>query len=176
MSCSLPLPLAIFCASAICARTAWRMTVNIPSIIGPTGQAYIKGEVLQGEALHSIDAELGVGLNNGETTRDYFSETRRLAERFISEVQRHQSQNVRKKRFVAPLSSMTSTTPGRSCSIEGTWLARTPISPDSAGMLTWTLEQRKQTRQYAADSPGDGSFVVDSNVHIGGLEDVLKGN
>lgn len=25
--------------------------------------------------------------------------------------------------------------------MEGTWLARTPISPDSAGMLTWTLLQ-----------------------------------
>ena len=23
--------------------------------------------------------------------------------------------------------------------MEGTWFARTPISPDSAGMLTWTL-------------------------------------
>jgi hypothetical protein len=43
-----------------------------------------------------------------------------------------------RKNFLLPLSSMISTTPALSCSIDGTWLARTPISPDSAGMLTWT--------------------------------------
>lgn len=36
------------------------------------GKAYINREVLQREALHSVDAELGVGLDDGETTRHYF--------------------------------------------------------------------------------------------------------
>lgn len=46
--------------------------------------------------------------------------------------------DVRKYCLLLPLSSMTSTRPGFSCSMEGTWLARTPISPETAGMLTWT--------------------------------------
>lgn len=40
--------------------------------------------------------------------------------------------------FWLPESSTTSTTPGRKGSIEGTWLDKIPISPDSAGMFTWT--------------------------------------
>ncbi len=44
----------------------------------------------------------------------------------------------RKNCLLPPLSSTTSTRPGFNCSMEGTWFARTPISPDSAGMLTWT--------------------------------------
>lgn len=47
--------------------------------------------------------------------------------------------DIRKNCLLAPLSSTISTRPGFSCSMEGTWLARTPISPPSAGMLTWTL-------------------------------------
>jgi hypothetical protein len=47
--------------------------------------------------------------------------------------------NVRKNCLLAPASSMISTRPGLSCSMAGTWLARIPISPDSAGMFTWTL-------------------------------------
>lgn len=50
------------------------------------------------------------------------------------------SQNPQKNCLFPPLSSMTSTSPGRSCSIEGTCCANTPISPDSAGILTWTLQ------------------------------------
>ena len=46
--------------------------------------------------------------------------------------------HVRKNCLLLPLSSTISTRPGFSCSMEGTWLARTPISPDSAGRLTWT--------------------------------------
>lgn len=42
------------------------------------------------------------------------------------------------KNFWLPVDSTTSTTPGRKASIEGTWLERIPMSPDSAGMFTWT--------------------------------------
>jgi hypothetical protein len=45
----------------------------------------------------------------------------------------------RKNCLLPPCSSMISTRPGFSCSIEGTWFAKTPISPVSAGRLTWTL-------------------------------------
>lgn len=51
----------------------------------------------------------------------------------------HARVDLRKNCLLPPDSSITSTRPGFSCSMEGTWLARTPISPDSAGMLTWTL-------------------------------------
>lgn len=34
--------------------------------------------------------------------------------------------------------SITSTTPGRRGSIEGTWFARIPMSPEAAEMFTWT--------------------------------------
>jgi hypothetical protein len=33
---------------------------------------------------------------------------------------------------------MTSTTPGRRGSMDGTWLARIPMSPVAAQMFTWT--------------------------------------
>ena len=39
--------------------------------------------------------------------------------------------------FVVLPDSITSTTPGRIGSIEGTWLARMPMSPVAAEMLTW---------------------------------------
>lgn len=44
--------------------------------------------------------------------------------------------HIRKKVLLPPLSSMISTRPGFNCSMVGTWFARTPISPDSAGRLT----------------------------------------
>ena len=50
---------------------------------------------------------------------------------------------------------MISTSPGFNCSIEGTWLASTPISPDSAGMLTCTL------RVYLGQlKPSEAHFLV----------------
>ncbi|KAH3677834.1 hypothetical protein OGATHE_000488 [Ogataea polymorpha] len=36
-----------------------------------------------------------------------------------------------------PDDSITSTTPGANSSTVGTWLAKTPISPELAGRLTW---------------------------------------
>ena len=38
--------------------------------------------------------------------------------------------------FEVPLDSMTSTTPGRSASNVGSWLAKTPMSPVAAGRFT----------------------------------------
>ena len=46
---------------------------------------------------------------------------------------------LQKNCLLPPLSSIISTSPGFNCSMEGTWLAKTPISPDSAGMLICTL-------------------------------------
>lgn len=34
-------------------------------------ETYVSAEVLKSETLDSVDAELGVGLDNGETTGDY---------------------------------------------------------------------------------------------------------
>lgn len=54
--------------------------------------------------------------------------------------------------------------------MEGTWLARTPISPEAAGMLTWVLWSRK-IRQY---SGRDGYGCNEGrNVHAGRLVDGL---
>ena len=38
--------------------------------------------------------------------------------------------------FAVPFDSITSTRPGRIASMDGTWLARMPMSPVSAGMFT----------------------------------------
>jgi hypothetical protein len=40
--------------------------------------------------------------------------------------------------FDALLDSITSTTPGRKGSIDGTWFANIPMSPEAAEMFTWT--------------------------------------
>ena len=61
-----------------------------------------------------------------------------------------------------------------SCSIEGTCWARMPISPDSAGMLTWTLKGALGQRFAIASSFMRFSEVRD--VHIGGLVDGLQTN
>lgn len=101
--------------------------------LGNLGADSVRTEVLQGVPLNGVDAQGRVGLDNGKATGD----CNVLCKLELYSTSGFSSQDVRKNRLV-PLSSMTSTTPAFSCSIEGTWLARTPISPDSAGMLTWT--------------------------------------
>jgi hypothetical protein len=90
-------------------------------------------EVLQRVPFNGVDAQGGLGLDDSEATGNCNALRKPRAPRFKTP-----SRDVRKNRLLLPFSSITSTTPGFSCSIDGTWLARTPISPDSAGMLTWT--------------------------------------
>lgn len=94
----------------------------------------VDAEVLEREPLNCVDAQSRLGLHNGKPARNYRPGCKRQAPRSLCAP----SRDLRKNRFVLPFSSIISTTPGFSCSIDGTWLARTPISPDSAGMLTWT--------------------------------------
>lgn len=106
--------------------------------------AYLSAEVLEGEALNSVDAELGAGLDGSETTRDCCSmcqpysciQNPSISCIFHACSPRSVKWDVRKNCLLPADSSITSTRPGLSCSMEGTWLARTPMSPVSAGMLT----------------------------------------
>lgn len=163
ISCSLPLPLAIFWASAIWFLTACvenRSLVRISEYRSTFG-TYVGAEVLKRETLNSVDAQLGVGLDNGESTGDCSSTgyacqhcsilhwCSRIDQSWLAARCQPGLSDVRKNFLVAPPSSTTSTRPGLSCSIEGTWLARTPISPDSAGMLTWTLNGKD--RKYGCE-------------------------
>lgn len=104
---------------------------------------HVGGEVLQREGLNSVDAELRVGLDNGKASRNYQSSQWSVEHPaiiafpvFSSISVDPESGHVRKNFLLPPFSSMISTTPGFSCSMDGTWFARTPISPVSAGMLT----------------------------------------
>lgn len=92
-------------------------------------------EVFERVGFNRVDAQLGVGLDDGEAAGDWIG---LIMVRYIY-IYIHTDGDIRKKLLLPALSSMTSMTPGRSCSMDGTWLARTPISPDSAGMLTWML-------------------------------------
>jgi threonine/homoserine/homoserine lactone efflux protein len=69
MSASLPLPLAIFCASLIWFLTAYTPT-SVPLLHFPFHdiRSYLGAEVLQWIALHGVDAEGRVGLHNSEST------------------------------------------------------------------------------------------------------------
>jgi hypothetical protein len=49
--------------------------------------------------------------------------------------------------------SMTSTTPGRRGSIEGTWLARIPMSPVAAAMLTWVASAEVKIAWFPVQRP-----------------------
>lgn len=101
---------------------------------------YVGAEVFQGVTLDGVDAQLGVGLDNSETARHCHWEgiVSCIVPLHLDSVGGGRS-DVRKYCLVAPPSSTISTIPGFSCSMEGTWLARTPISPEAAGMLTWVL-------------------------------------
>lgn len=104
--------------------------------------SYLGAEVLQGVTLDGVDAQLRVGLDNGETARNCYPEVI-VSWTYPPKLHFHSvggsRSDVRKYCLVAPPSSTISTRPGLSCSMEGTWLARTPISPEAAGMLTWVL-------------------------------------
>lgn len=81
--------------------------------------------------------------------------------------------HVRKNCLLPPLSSIISIRPGFSCSIEGTWFAKTPISPVSAARLTWTLNsyfhQYYDSSKYSIVSRSDKRV----DVHILGLKNGL---
>lgn len=72
MSCSLPLPPAIFWASVIWERTLWKCEESTLALLSTETEfekTYVDAEVLKRVTLNSVDAQLGVGLNNGESTR-----------------------------------------------------------------------------------------------------------
>ena len=55
--------------------------------------------------------------------------------------------------FEALPDSMTSTTPGRRGSIEGTWLARISMSPVAAAMLTWVTSAEVKVAWFPVQRP-----------------------
>ena len=67
MSASLPLPLAIFWASAIWFLTACRASAKMFSYA--MLWSYLSAEVLQSVSLYGVDAENRVGLDGSESTR-----------------------------------------------------------------------------------------------------------
>lgn len=72
-SCSLPLPLAIFWASAICDRTAY-VSVLVEILTSVLSRTYFCAEVFKRVALDSIYAELRIWLHYRKTSR-YYSKT-----------------------------------------------------------------------------------------------------
>jgi hypothetical protein len=73
-------------------------------------------EILNRETLDGVDTQDGVGLNDGEPSGNYVTPSA-----LVQLAAKLWGLSVRKNCLVAPLSSMTSTMPGFSCSIEGTW-------------------------------------------------------
>lgn len=70
ISCSLPLPPAIFWASAIWLRMACTSRLEIIALVLLSRrQTYVGAELLQRVTLDGVDAQLRVGLDNGEATR-----------------------------------------------------------------------------------------------------------
>jgi hypothetical protein len=120
MSCSLPFPLATFCASCICELTA----CSLNSSIGYPSTAFM------------LRTELGWTTAKPPDTLSIIS---LFPFSLVQNQGRWRCRVIRKNCLFPPLSSMISTKPGFSCSIEGTCWARIPISPDSAGILTCTL-------------------------------------
>jgi hypothetical protein len=53
--------------------------------------------------------------------------------------------------FEAPALSITSTRPGRSGSIDGTWFARIPMSPVAADRLTCTTSVEVKIAYHASE-------------------------
>jgi hypothetical protein len=106
--------------------------------LGDTSTDSISAEVLQRVGLGGVDAQDGVGLDRSKATGHYMIVSSLVLLSVMQSQIRRGYINARKNCLAAPLSSTTSTKPGLSCSMEGTWLARIPMSPDSAGMLTWT--------------------------------------
>ena len=116
--------------------------------------AYIGTEVFQRKPFDGIDTKLRAWLYNSEPSRHCRNHTcQRISHNLaillipLAWTQFFIYQPflmlalayLQKNCLLPPLSSIISTSPGFNCSMEGTWLASTPISPDSAGMLTCTL-------------------------------------
>lgn len=148
ISCSLPLPPAIFCDSEIWFLTALYDPLETVSMSCVVFVTYLSAKVFEGVALNSVDAEYRARLNSRKATghcerhcQFIFSCHTIFAVQCLFQVSLQTSRRVyvQKNCLLPPCSSITSIKPGFSCSIEGTWLAKTPISPDSAGMLTCTL-------------------------------------
>lgn len=73
MSCSLPLPPATLWAASIWDLTACIRKFAVSTVLQKINKTryqktYVDAEVLKRETLDSVDAQLRVGLDNGETT------------------------------------------------------------------------------------------------------------
>jgi len=110
----------------------------------------IDREGLQGGSLNRINRELVVGVNGSETSRNLIKNTKRI-ENGVPRPQNvcHSPNHF----FEAFPDSMTSTTPGRRGSIEGTWLARMPMSPVAAAMLTWVTSAEVKIAWFLVQRP-----------------------
>ena len=121
---------------------------------GALKNTYVRTKIFQGKPFHGVDAELRAWLHDGESSGYYHNSicqciTLDLVNIFFDflgmQVSMRQSSfslpfaYLQKNCLLPPLSSIISTSPGFNCSMEGTWFASTPISPDSAGILTCTL-------------------------------------
>jgi hypothetical protein len=113
MSASLPLPLAIFWASAI-----WFLTACCDI------------------SYYALDLSIMSSTSALKSSSGYPSTALMLR---IEPGCTVANPPERKNCLLPPCSSMISTRPGFNCSMEGTWPAKTPMSPVSAGRLTWTL-------------------------------------
>lgn len=92
---------------------------------------HLRGELFQGGSLNSVDGKLVSRVNGSESARDF----RVLESVHMSHMETNY--DVPNHFFEALPDSITSTTPGRSGSIDGTWLARIPMLPVLAAMFTW---------------------------------------
>ena len=92
---------------------------------------HLRREVLQRCSLNRVNGELVVGVDGSESARDCVAMSAKNANR-------DQGPGSPNHFFDAFPESIISTTPGRRGSMDGTWLARIPMSPVAAGTLTWT--------------------------------------
>ena len=121
---------------------------------GALKNTYVRIKIFQGEPFHGVDAELRAWLHNGKPSGHYRDSICQcipldlvniIVDFLGMQVSVRQSffnlpfAYLQKNCLLPPLSSIISTSPGFNCSMEGTWFASTPISPDSAGILTCTL-------------------------------------
>ena len=121
---------------------------------GALKRTYVRIEIFQGKPFHGVDAELRAWLHNGEASGHYQDSVCQcgpldlvmiLVDFLGMQVPIRLPfftlpfAYLQKNCLLPPLSSIISTSPGFNCSMEGTWFASTPISPDSAGILTCTL-------------------------------------
>lgn len=162
MSCSLPLPLAIFCASDI-----WELTAStLNSSRGYPSTAFMLRVESGWTTANPPDTCNHIPVSFSSLLKSFGKVGRNFLRAMLPIDGRLSfGYNVQKNCLLPPLSSMISTKPGFSCSIEGTCCARIPISPDSAGILTWTLKQSGQLITPSNQFGHKGVLPVSGHTH-----------